>query len=338
MSLAWFIRNCPIPCLYSILGIVLDLRQFTVLRAVDRAGSLAGAARALHYSQPTVTHHLDALESHLGAALVERTARGTVLTDLGRVFLPHAEAVLDRLESADREVRALARHGLATLRVGTFPTAGATVVPSAVARVHRETGVRVELLEAETPELLAALSTRALHAALVYREPGQHLELDEGFRTVHLLDDPFLVVLPGDHRAAAWAAVPLGALAEDPWIMSRQHDEPSDRALLVAAAAAGFTPRPVLRTDDYDVAFGFVAAGVGVALVPRMAVVHRLGVAVRPLAGSPLVRAVELARPATGGPPVVGLLEAALRTAVLGGAGAQPPAGDDAGPGAAMSS
>ena len=84
---------------------MLDLRQLTVLRAVAREGSLAAAARSLHYSQPTVTHHLSALESHLGVQLVQRTPRGATVTDLGELFLQHAEGVLDRLASAEAEVR-----------------------------------------------------------------------------------------------------------------------------------------------------------------------------------------------------------------------------------------
>jgi DNA-binding transcriptional LysR family regulator len=182
--------------------------------------------------------------------------------------------------------------------------------------VQRRTGVRVELLEAEAPELVTALKSRALHAALVYREPAQHLDLGADYDRTHLLDDPFLVVLPADHRCAGLERVPIADLADDAWVMSHQHDEPSDRALLGAAAAAGFTPRAALRTDDYDVAFGFVAAGVAVALVPRLALVDRPGVVVRALDGPRMVRSVELARPVEGTPPVVDVLLAALRRAV----------------------
>ena len=152
---------------------MLELRQLTVLQAIARAGSLAGAARVLHHSQPTVAHHLAALESHLGVDLVNRTTRGATLTDLGQLFLSHAEAVLDRLGSAEAEVKALARHGVATLRIGTFPTAGAHVLPRAVAALEVRTGVRVELHEAEPPEpdRPAARARAALRAHL--RRPGR---------------------------------------------------------------------------------------------------------------------------------------------------------------------
>jgi len=292
---------------------MLDLRQLVALQAVARTGSLAGAARELHHSQPTVAHHLQALESHLGATLVDRSARGSTLTDLGLVFLDHVEAVLDRLASAESEVKALARHGVATLRIGTFPTAGAHVLPSAMASVQRGTGVRFELVEAEPPTLLARLAGRELHAALIYDHPEHPMHLVDELLVTTLFDDPFLVVLPSDHPMARHASVPLASLADDGWILSHDLSEPGDQALRAACAAEGFVPRPVLRTDDYDVIFGFVAAGVGIALVPQMALVERPGVVVRPLVDVQFARSVRFATHREGAPPAVGPLLRALR-------------------------
>jgi DNA-binding transcriptional LysR family regulator len=292
---------------------VLELRQLSVLEAIAREGSMAGAARALHYSQPTVAHHLAALESHLGVALVSRSTRGASLTDLGQLFLVHAEAVLDRLRSAEAEVRALGRHGVATLRVGTFPTAGAHVLPRAVAALQVRTDVRVELHEAEPPELLDRLLARELHCALIYDDPQSPVHHHDDIRTVALFDDPFRVVLPASHRLAGRRSVALSDLADDGWMMSRDPDEPGDAALRAASAAEGFAPRPVLRTDDYDVMFGFVAAGVGVALVPQMAMVAREGVVVRPLAGVNLRRSVLFATLTEAPPPAARVLLSALR-------------------------
>ena len=292
---------------------MLDLRQLVALQAVARTGSLAGAARELHHSQPTVAHHLQALESHLGATLVDRSARGSTLTDLGLVFLDHVEAILDRLASAESEVKALARHGVATLRIGTFPTAGAHVLPNAMASVQRGTGVRFELVEAEPPTLLARLAGRELHAALIYDHPEHPMHLVDELLVTTLFDDPFLVVLPADHPMARHASVPLASLADDGWILSHDLSEPGDQALRAACAAEGFVPRPVLRTDDYDVIFGFVAAGVGIALVPQMALVERAGVVVRPLADVSLARSVRFATHREGAPPAVAPLLQSLR-------------------------
>lgn len=292
---------------------MLELRQLTVLQAIAREGSLAGAARALHYSQPTVAHHLAALESHLGVPIVTRSTRGATLTDLGELFLGHAEAVLDRLGSAEAEVKALGRHGVVTLRIGTFPTAGAHVLPRAVAATEVRTGVRVELFEAEPPILVERLLARELHCALIYDDPEAPAHLHDDLKVTPLFDDPFLIVLPESHRLAAQTEVSLADLADDGWMMSREPDEPSDQALRAACALEGFVPVPVLRTDDYDVMFGFVAAGVGVALVPRMALVERAGVVVRPLVGVNLRRTVRFATHREGAPPATAALLAALR-------------------------
>jgi molybdate transport repressor ModE-like protein len=292
---------------------MLDLRQFTVLRAVARTGSLAAAARELHLSQPTVAHHLGALESHLQVQVLERTPRGTVLTELGEVLLGHVEAVLDRLDVAVTEVRSLAQHGVLTLRVGTFPTAGAQVLPGAVAQLRKRCGVRVELVEAEPPALLVGLASRELHAAIVYLDAQRPPVLPPQLASVRLFDDPYLLVLPSDHPAAHLERVPIGLLAEDGWILSHDLEDPGDLALIAAAAAAGYRPRPVLRTDDYDVVFGFVAAGLGVALVPEMAAVPRAGAVVRPIAGFSASRTVRFLAPGKGSPPAVALLLEALR-------------------------
>lgn len=291
---------------------MLDLRQLAALQAIARTGSLAAAARDLYVSQPTVTHHLDSLERTLGARLVERGPRGTSLTDIGRVLLSHGEAVLDRLASAEAEVRALAAQGVATLRVGTFPSAGATLLPRALGATQEQTGVRFELREAETPELLDALEEGSLHAALVYSDLIAGLDVPAGWTRTRLMEDPFLLALPKGHPLARAARVRLGELAEEGWILARDPDDPVDRALLGAAARHGFTPRPVLRTDDFQVSFGFVAAGLGIALVPGLALDRPQGVVVREIEDVRLARGIDLVR-REAAPPAVMTLEAELR-------------------------
>ena len=291
---------------------MLDLRQLAALQAIARTGSLAAAARDLYVSQPTVTHHLDSLERTLGARLVERGPRGTSLTDIGRVLLSHGEAVLDRLASAEAEVRALAAQGVATLRVGTFPSAGATLLPRALGATQEQTGVRFELREAETPELLDALEEGSLHAALVYSDLIAGLDVPAGWTRTRLMEDPFLLALPKGHPLARAARVRLGELAEEGWILARDPDDPVDRALLGAAARQGFTPRAVLRTDDFQVSFGFVAAGLGIALVPGLALDRPQGVVVREIEDVRLARGIDLVR-REAAPPAVMTLEAELR-------------------------
>ncbi|MFH8680884.1 LysR substrate-binding domain-containing protein [Streptomyces lydicus] len=128
----------------------------------------------------------------------------------------------------------------------------------------------VTLREGELPALLAALRSRELDLALVFSQPGEPLDLGDEFVVHPLVEDPLLLVLPADHPQAGLAHVPLTALREDGWIMGTTDWDPCDRLLSWACAREGFEPVRVMRTDDYGVLQGFVAAGVGVALVPRL--------------------------------------------------------------------
>ncbi|MFD9948351.1 LysR family transcriptional regulator [Nonomuraea sp. NPDC059023] len=147
---------------------MMDLRQFHVLRAIAVSGSLAGAARRLHYGQPTISYHLDALEAHLGARLVERGPTGAVLTDIGAMVLEHAADVLERIETVESDVAARLAHGVSTLRVGAFTTAATKLLPGPLRRATQGSDVRIELTEAEPLDLLTRLRARSLHCALIY--------------------------------------------------------------------------------------------------------------------------------------------------------------------------
>lgn len=277
---------------------MFDIQQLEVFQAVARSRSLAAAARALQVSRPTVTHHLEALETQVRAPLVRRDPRGVELTDLGEVLLGHADAILDRVEIASAELRSLATLGVATLRVGTFPSAGAILLPEAVRRVRERTGLRVELHEAETPALLAALRARDVHCALVYDVPTPENRVPrefEGLRVVRLLRDPFLAAVPEDHPGAGLAQIPMAMFEHDEWILSPVPQDPGDLAIHAAAEAAGFDVAVAMRTDNYDVALGFVAAGLGVAMVAELAASPREGVVLRPVSGLRLTRTISVA-------------------------------------------
>lgn len=279
---------------------VLDLRHLYVLRAIAREGSLAGAARSLHYSQPTVTHHLATLEGHFGARLVERGPRGATLSEVGRALLPHAEAVVRRLGRAEDEVRALLGGAETVLRVGAFPTASALLLPRAVRQIA-EQGVTFDLTEGELPALLDLLRRDELHVALVFTQPDDPLTLDDGITLQPVLDDPLDLVLPPEHPCARLDRVPLKALREEPWIVGTTAWDPCDRQLDRACEEAGYRPLTALRSDDYGVIQGHVAAGAGVALVPRLALNSpRADIVVRPVDGARLARRISAA---TVGPP-----------------------------------
>ncbi|GAA4056208.1 LysR family transcriptional regulator [Nonomuraea soli] len=254
---------------------MIDLRQFHVLRAVAVTGSLAGAARLLHHGQPTISYHLDALESHLGAKLVERGPTGAVLTDIGAMVLEHASGVLDRIAAAESDVEARLAHGLATVRVGAFTTAATKLLPRALRHVTAGGGVGVQLTEAEPLELLTGVRSGALHCAIIYDVAGAR---PRDLRVETLFDDPFRLLLPADRPLDG--PVDLGLLADAGWIISTGSYDPSDQILVATCQSLGFRPRIMLRSDNYSVIHAFVATG-GVALVPELALEEGHAVVVR---------------------------------------------------------
>lgn len=261
---------------------MLDLRQFAVLDAIARTGSLAAAARDLHYGQPTVSHHLRALERHLGLPLVERSATGTELTPAGEVFLTHTRVVTERLRVAEHEVTELRDHGHRVLRIGTFESAGARLLPSALAKLGAGSTVRVELVEGDPLSLMQQLDDGALHCALLYDYDGDTSVAGASLRQRTLEIEPFKVLLANDHPLATAERVDLADLADMPWIRSRSPLEASERALVSATGAAGYEPKTLLYSEDYSLIHAFVSAGIGAALVVPSVVDGRRAVVAKP--------------------------------------------------------
>jgi molybdate transport repressor ModE-like protein len=293
--------------------VVIELRHLQVLRAVAEQGSLAAAARALGHSQPTIAHHLSTLETHFGVPLVERSVHGARLTDAGRQLLPHADAVLRRMAAAEREMREMAERGASSVRVGTFPSAGALLLPNTIKRLRAD-GMRVSVTEGELASLLDGLRSYEIDAALVFSQPGDQLDLGEEFVLHSLLFDELMLILPADHRLAEHESVALGELRDEGWIVGTTDWDPCDRLLTWACAREGFEPVHELRTDDPATIQGFVAAGLGVALIPRLGLDHvHDGVVVRELAGPPLARSIGLATARVGASHGISVLLEALR-------------------------
>jgi molybdate transport repressor ModE-like protein len=148
----------------------MDPRRLLVFREVARAGSLAGAARALGWTQPAVSQQVRHLEAQAGTPLVVRQGRGVALTDAGRALLRHAEAIADRLAAAEQEVAALTGLAVGTVRVAAFPTAAAVLLPPALVALRGAApGLQVRFEELEPPEAEAAVRAGASDLAVVFR-------------------------------------------------------------------------------------------------------------------------------------------------------------------------
>jgi DNA-binding transcriptional LysR family regulator len=299
---------------------MLELTRFKVFREVATLGSFTKAAESLGYAQPSISHHVAQLERELGAQLFERHPRRIQLTPAGQVFLGHIQSVLVQLGDAEREVVETVRAGGRSLRVAVFPTAAATLMPVAVAcfRAGAPT-VDLRLTEADPPVSVPALTTGEHDLALVYDYPALGLPAEPGVELEPLCVDHMALALPPGHPMAGAGSVPLGMLSGERWIAP--HTSVCRDAFDFACRSAGFTPQVVSQTRDYMAMQGLVAAGVGVALLPRLAVAmaRRPDVALVALSDLVIARVTFVAaRTGAYRSPITEAFRAALRQAVSG--------------------
>ena len=273
---------------------MLDLKRLQVLREVAARGSFSAAAEALGYSQPAISQQINALEREAGATLLERNARGVRLTDAGRALVEHSEGILARVSAAEQELEAIAGLRGGRVRLASFPTAGATLVPLAIANFsRRHPAVELSLVEAEPEDAVPGLKGGHLDVALLFEYsslPTSHYEPShEDIELVHLLDDPMYIALPRDHRLARRRRLDLADLAGEAWVQGDVHGT-CGKMHIAACEAAGFEPRVGFQSDDYNVVQGLVAAGVAISLMPEMALSNlRDDIVIRSLgAGAPI--------------------------------------------------
>jgi DNA-binding transcriptional LysR family regulator len=272
---------------------MLDVRRMRVLREVAQRGSFSAAADALAYTQSAVSQQIAALEREAGTRLVERNARGVRLTDAGRALVEHADAILARLADAEAELEAIAGLRGGRLRLVAFPSAGATMMPEAIARFRdRHPAVELTLEPADPEPAIAKL--RAGEADLVLDITGAFRPpRDDGIERVHLLDDPMYVALPKDHPLAHKRNLKLEELADESWILGTTGSCPDASIFLHSCQLAGFEPHVAFNSDDYFAIQGFVAAGVGASFIPDLALISvRDDIVVRSLGTRPPARII----------------------------------------------
>lgn len=282
---------------------MLDVRRMRVLREVALKGSFSAAAESLAYTQSAVSQQIAALEREAGTTLVERGARGVRLTDAGRALVEHADVILARLDDAEAELEAISGLRAGRLRVVAFPSAGATIIPPAIARFRAEhPDVELTLRPGEPEDGLALVRAGEADVALSIETPAASSIDHQGMHVEPLLDDHMYAVLPVAHRLAGRSRVRLQDLADDAWIIgSNSGTCPDARILLQACAAAGFEPQVAFQNDDYPAIQGFIAAGVGVSLIPELALhTVREDVVALPLSGRAPFRRIVAATLAGG--------------------------------------
>ena len=282
----------------------LDANALRVVRAVHETGSITAAAVALGFSQPAVSQQLKRLEQRLGLSVIERVGRGVRLTEAGLVLARHAVTVATALDAASGEIAELQGLRAGLVRLVAFPSASATLVPGLLARMkQRHAQISITYLEAEPPEAVAAVRENRADLAITFSYPGDrvdpHRESAQGLRVATLRREEMMLVLPSGHplagvvsgvvgrRAGAsdTGTIDLGDLADENWVAGcprcRGH-------LLDLCDRRGFAPRISYETDNVAAVFGLVEAGIGVALLPALAIEsvgRRPGVVIRATTG-----------------------------------------------------
>jgi DNA-binding transcriptional LysR family regulator len=250
---------------------VIEARHLRVLRAVAATGSFSAAGRELGCTQPAVSQQMKALESSVGTPLIVRSGRTMRLTQAGEALVRHAAGILAGLTAAEEEVAAIAGLRAGRVRLVSFPSGSSTLVPTALAALRAaHPGTRVFLEEAEPPASVEMLRDGDCDVALAFRyEDAAGAEEWDDLVVRPLLTDPLVGLVPERHPLARAGTVAIGDLAREPWIAGC----PRCRGQLVEVCeAAGFTPRIDFATDDYPAVVGLVGAGLGVAVLPQLAI------------------------------------------------------------------
>ena len=284
---------------------MLHVGRVRVLSEVVRRGSFSAAAESLSYTQSAVSQAIARLEAETGATLIVRDRAGVRPTAAGASLVEHAEGIFARIEAAESELAAVLGVRAGRLRMASFPSAGATLMPLAIATFReRHPDVALTLAEGEPEEIAPRLRAGEFDLALLFEFPGARERHGARLRTQLLLEDPMLVALPAEHSLADKPALSLADLSDQDWVQTSA-TSPCARHVVRSCVAAGFEPKVTFESDDYETVQGLVAAGVGVALIPHLALTHvHPGIVVRALAPrSPARRVVAATIGAAGVSP-----------------------------------
>ncbi len=248
----------------------LDLRHLVALKAIADEGSFGKAAERLGYTQSAVSQQIAALERIVGLRLIERPGgpRPISLTEAGQILLRHAEAIEARLQAAKADMSALEAGDAGRLRVGTFQSVGAKIIPTLLRRFGA-THPRVEVVLRESQnesELLEMIERGELDLTFwTLPVPGGPYE------TIELLRDPYVLVVPAGSPLAVLKRTPtLKEIVLQPLIGFNQCS--AMEQVESQLAAAGRAPNFVFRSDNNGTVQGLVSAGVGISVSPRLTV------------------------------------------------------------------
>ena len=248
----------------------MDLERLRVLRAVHTAGSIVGAAQALHVTTSAVSQQMARLEREAGQRLTERLGRGIRLTEAGELLAREAGDLLAHAEQVEARLAGHRGAVAGTLSIAAFATAARGLLPSALRDLRsRYPDLSVSLSEQEPHEAIPALSRGDLDIAVVQDWPDTALAIPASLARQDLLEDSLDVALPAGHPLAGQGSVAIKELADDDWI-SWSAGQICHDWLVHTLRAHGAQPRIQHTASEHSTQLALVAAGLGAAVIPRL--------------------------------------------------------------------
>ncbi|RBP67175.1 DNA-binding transcriptional LysR family regulator [Brevibacterium sanguinis] len=299
----------------------LDTRGLQALTAIAESGSVAGAALALGWSQPTVNHHLRNLERRLGGTLVEKSPRGSQPTAVGNLVVTRAIEILGLCERLGAEVALWRETQAVPVRIGAVPTVGARVIPKLHHQLRRRPRWRpqdpgteagdlvsaaLDVTMDEHAKLVARLESGALDLALLVSTDVERAWIPASLTASHLYSEQLFLCVPrsvGPVAVGAQGLPDLAALVAQTWAFSIDPGDAIDEVVRSFCLAAGFEPRIGMRMDDYAAIIRMIAAGLAVAMIPESSLPDDPSIAVIPMPLSACRRDVLLVSRAEGARP-----------------------------------
>jgi len=247
-------------------------RMMTLLEVADH-GSITAAAEAMGYTTSAVSQQIGKLEKEAGQPLLERHPRGIVLTEAGHAVLRHAGEILLQLQAADAELEEIRGLRRGILSIGTFPTAGSSLLPLVVKEFKVEhPGIELKVFSGRFNTLVQALHRRDVEVALLWDYEWNKVD-DPSLTYHHLMDDPTVILVASNHPLAGRKSVRIKELSSEAWI-TRADNHPVAHTLERLCKENGYMPRTSFRAHDYGEVQAMVGVGLGIALAPRLSVLN----------------------------------------------------------------
>ncbi len=265
----------------------MEIQQLRYVCAIADTGSFSRAAEQCQVAQPSLSQQILKLEDDLGTKLFDRLGRGIRITEAGRAFLPHARAVLSQLDTARSSVQEKSADARGSISVGVIPTIAPYLMPHyASAFAGQYPQARLRIVEDKTPDLIEALRSLSIDLAILALPLRQ-----KDFQLFTILTEPLYAVLPKDHPRAGAKAIALRDLRAESFVMLR--DGHCFRDLSISACSrARMAPQIAFESDQFSSVLGLVAAGIGVSIVPEMAIAPNAGCTYVPLSDPRATRTI----------------------------------------------